>query len=74
MKKVILFCLLAVVSSVSSAANLADVPIEVKKVHDGWDIDKVYVMKDADRGKWCYVVSTNGGVTMQCFDLKEENK
>jgi len=74
MKKFILLCLLVMVSSVSIAADLADRPTTVQKIYDGWDIDKAYVITDTQRGKWCYVVATNTGVGIQCFDIKEESK
>lgn len=72
MKKVILLCLLVMVSSVSFGADLSDQKPTVEKIYDGWDLDKVYVMTDPQRNKWCYVLRDNGRVGIQCFDIKEE--
>lgn len=46
----------------------------VKEIHNGWDIHKIYVMTDTERGKWCYIVRNSDGTSMQCFDLKEDKE
>jgi hypothetical protein len=71
MKKLVVILALVMISSVSSAA---DGKPDVKEIYDGWDVDKIYVMTDIERGKWCYIVRDTGRVGLQCFDIKEGDK
>ena len=73
MKQILM--MFVVMCSLCSFSALAADKVQVDEVYDGWgDIDKIYVMTDTERNKYCYVVSNSQRVAMQCFDKVEEKK
>lgn len=66
----VLLVLALVVSMIAPA--MAD-EVEVKQVYNDWnEINKIYIMTDPVRHKFCYIVTPqNNAVQMFCFPIEE---